>query len=274
MTHKVILIVIDGLAWQVAESETGYLHALAEAGAASILRMQSALPTLSRPLYECLLTGATPVESGILHNGVVRLSTGQSLFHLAAQAGLKTAAAAYYWISELYNRAPYVARRDRFTNDPSLPIQHGVFYQSDDYPDSHLFLDAAHLLQRWQPDFLLVHPMGVDDAGHHHGLDSPAYRHATRRADLLLSDYLPEWRAAGYQTVIVSDHGMTNDRAHGGCRPEERDVPLILVGDVFDHDTAANLAQPVAQTEVFGFVAGLLGVATDNNRLSSLIRNA
>ena len=274
MPHKVILIVIDGLAWQVAENETGYLHALAEAGAASILHVQSALPTLSRPLYECLLTGATPVESGILHNGVVRLSTGQSLFHLVSRAGLTTAAAAYYWISELYNRAPYVARRDRFTDEPSLPIQHGVFYQCDDYPDSHLFLDAAYLLDRWHPDFLLVHPMGVDDAGHRHGLDSPAYRHAARRADGLLSDFLPEWRAAGYQVVVCSDHGMTNDGAHGGCRPEERDVPLVLIGDAFDHEAAVNRVQPVAQTEVFGLVARVLGVAPATTGLASLTVDA
>lgn len=68
--------------------------------------LSCALPSLSRPLYECILTGATPVESGITHNGVSRLSRQESIFHLARAGGKRTAAAAYHWVSELYNQSP------------------------------------------------------------------------------------------------------------------------------------------------------------------------
>ena len=155
MSNKVIYLIIDGLAWQVARDSMGYLLALCEAGEASLYQLESALPSLSRPLYETLLTGRTPVESGIRHNGVQRLSHGHSLFHLVSAAGGTTAAAAYHWISELYNRSPWEARRDRRTDDPGLPIQHGRFYFQDHYPDDHLLLDADDLWRTWQPD--LVH---------------------------------------------------------------------------------------------------------------------
>jgi hypothetical protein len=52
-----------------------------------------------------------PIDSGIVHNNVSRLSNQRSIFHYARDAGLKTAAAAYHWVSELYNRSPFVRPR-------------------------------------------------------------------------------------------------------------------------------------------------------------------
>jgi predicted AlkP superfamily pyrophosphatase or phosphodiesterase len=267
MPNKVIYLIIDGLAWQVARDNMGYLLALYEAGDASLYQLECELPSLSRPLYETLLTGKTPVQSGIRHNGVNRLSNHPSLFHRAQSAGLSTAAAAYHWFSELYNRSPYQPRRDRITDDPSLPIQHGRFYHQDHYPDDHLLLDADDLLRRFEPDLLLVHPMNVDDAGHRHGLDSPQYRNSARQFDLWLAEYVPDWLAAGYQILITSDHGMNNDKTHGGALDCERQVPLFLLGDGFSHDPNA---QP-RQTELCGTLATLLGLTHDLPRCEALL---
>lgn len=38
-----------------------------------------------------------------------------------------TAAAAYHWVSELYNRAPYSIFEDRIQHDETKNIQHGIF---------------------------------------------------------------------------------------------------------------------------------------------------
>ncbi|MGV8894395.1 MAG: alkaline phosphatase family protein [Burkholderiaceae bacterium] len=257
MNRKVILVVIDGLTWQVAHDGMGFLQGLCEAGRASLYRFECELPSLSRPLYECILTGVRPVDSGVVHNDVVRLSKEESIFDLARKAGLKTAAAAYHWVSELYNRAPYDAVRDRFTDDDSLPIQHGVFYHADSYPDDHLLLDGEILRRRHDPDLLLIHPMNTDDAGHRHGLDSAQYRNTARRFDNALSAYLPLWIEQGYQIVVTSDHGMNNDHTHRGVLPEERQVPLFVIGRQFSHDATAQ----ARQTELCGLIAALLGVA-------------
>lgn len=267
MKRKVILVLIDGLAWQVARDSMGYLLALVEAGQATAYALRSALPSLSRPLYECILTGTAPVDSGIVHNGVSRLSNQQSIFHLVQNAGLTSAAAAYHWVSELYNRSPYLARRDRHTDDEGLPIQHGMFYHQDDYPDAHLLLDAEALRRRHDPDFLLIHPMNVDDAGHRHGLDSPDYRNAARRFDALLSEYLPDWIAEGYQILVSSDHGMNNDCTHGGNLPQEREVPLFVIGDGFSHRPGLE----IAQTALCGSMATLMGIAHDKSICTELL---
>ncbi len=70
------------------------------------------------------------------------------------------------------------------------------------------------------------------------GFDSPQYRNAARHADIILSNYIPAWIEQGYQILITSDHGMNNDRSHGGTLPEECLVPLFVVGSQFSHQPA------------------------------------
>ncbi|MDP3814567.1 alkaline phosphatase family protein [Pseudomonas sp.] len=268
MKHNVILVVLDGLNYEVARHALGHLQAYCGAKRAALYQLECELPSLSRPLYECILTGARPIDSGVVHNQVVRLSNQRSIFHYARAAGLCTAAAAYHWISELYNRAPFVAARDRHTSDPELSIQHGHFYYADHYPDSHLFADAESLRLRHSPNFLLVHPMNIDDAGHKHGLDSAQYRNSARVADIILADYLQGWLEAGYQVLVTADHGMNNDRTHNGLLSEERQVPLFVLGEAFSLDPAA---QP-RQTELCGTVCELLGVPHDKPVCRELLK--
>ncbi len=259
MSDKVILVVLDGLNYQVARNCMGYLNGLLEQQRAALYPVQSELPSLSRPLYECLLTGVRPIESGITNNNIARLSHNESIFSLAQSQGKVTAAAAYHWVSELYNRCPFNAVRDRFTNNQQLNIQHGCFYHWDEYPDEALFLDAEHLRQTHQPDFLLIHPMNIDDIGHKYGLDSPQYRNTARHADVILSNYIDVWLADGYQIIVTSDHGMNNDLSHGGILPEEREVPMFVIGDKFTYQDTQ-----VKQTEICGMVCQLLKL--DHNK--------
>ncbi len=256
MSNKVILVVLDGLEYNTAAQCMGFLHALKEQGKATLYKLQCELPSMSRPLYETILTGTLPIESGIVHNHVVRNSTQTSVFSLARENSLTTAAAAYHWFSELYNCAPYDAARDRYTEAPEQLIQYGCFYHQDHYPDSHLYLDAEWLRRKYDPDFLLVHPMNIDDAGHRTGFDSAHYRNTARHSDMSLSYHLPEWIAAGYQILITADHGMNSDKSHGGTLPEERDIPLFVIGERFSHQADCS----PAQTEICGVVCDLLGI--------------
>ncbi|BCD84158.1 hypothetical protein PSm6_05650 [Pseudomonas solani] len=268
MKHKAILVLLDGLNYGVAQHAMGHLQAYCAAGRAALYKLECELPALSRPLYECILSGVPPIDSGIVHNDVSRLSNQRSVFHYARDAGLTTAAAAYHWFSELYNRSPFDAARDRHTEAPELPIQHGHFYWADHYPDAHLFADAESLRLRHAPDFLLVHPMNIDDAGHKHGLDTPQYRNSARVADIILAEYLQRWLDAGYQVLVTADHGMNNDRSHNGLLTEEREVPLFVLGDAFSLD---GYAQP-KQTDLCGTLCELLGVPHDKPVCRELLK--
>jgi predicted AlkP superfamily pyrophosphatase or phosphodiesterase len=140
-----------------------------------------------------------------------------------------TAAAAYCWVSELYNRAPYDPINDREVDDENLPIQHGRFYTEDEYPDIELFSSAAMLVRRFSPDYLLIHPMGMDYHGETFGSDSSEYRNHAIRQDAWLAPLIQEWRQVGYTILVTGDHGINADGVHGGATPEQREVPLFCI---------------------------------------------
>jgi arylsulfatase A-like enzyme len=162
-------------------------------------------------------------------NSIVRLSNKPNVFHAARQAGKVTAAAAYYWYSELYNRAPYDNIDDRETDDESLNIQHGRFYTEDEYPDVELIYSAAHLVRKYSPDYLLLHPMGMDYHGETFGSDTKEYRNRATYQDSKLAPLIIEWTGRGYTIIVTGDHGINKDGNHGGAALEQRTVPFFVV---------------------------------------------
>ena len=252
---RLVFVLLDGLNAETARCRMSFLQALCEAGQLSHTTLTAPLPPLSRPLYACLLSGQTPAVSGIVRNADTRPCPAPTFFHQAQRAGLTTAAAAYHWFSELCNISPFDPARDRLTNDPALPIAHGLFYSEDTYPDAELFRDAEALRCRFNPHLLLVHSMGIDWAGHCHGGISAAYAEAARQVDNLLAQYLPLWLEAGYNLLLTSDHGMDADGGHYDNTPEVRQVPLWQAGPVW-----RNLPRPAAQTDVANLVCKALGL--------------
>jgi predicted AlkP superfamily pyrophosphatase or phosphodiesterase len=211
----------------------GFMEHLVEKGLAAKYIVRAELPSLSRPLYEVLLTGTPVHENGICSNEIRWRSKETSVFDLAKRSGLTTAAAAFYWFSELYGRNPFNPMSDRYQNEESGAIQHGVFYFDESYPDSHLVADAEFLRATYAPDFLLIHPMNTDLAGHRFGPESDEYVRSALTIDSILSHALLGWRGCGYDIVVTADHGMNNHKIHGGSGDEERLVPLYLLsGDV------------------------------------------
>jgi predicted AlkP superfamily pyrophosphatase or phosphodiesterase len=236
----------------------GMLGHLVEGKLASLYKVIGELPGVSRPIYETIHTGLPVTEHGIVSNIIVRKSTKANIFQSAHEAGKTTAAAAYCWFSELYNRAPYDVIEDREVDDDSLLIQHGRFYTQDDYPDSELFTTAATLVRKFTPDYLLIHPMGMDYVGHKHGGNSDAYRNHAIRQDMILASYLVEWMETGYSILVTGDHGVNADGFHGGTTPDVREVPLYLIqpGIIGKGDTQ----ETVSQLQIAPTICKMLGI--------------
>ncbi|QRG65908.1 alkaline phosphatase family protein [Brevibacillus choshinensis] len=256
-SNKVIVVVVDGMQYQAAITQMGFVNHLVEVGKAARYLVKSELPSLSRPLYEVLLTGTPSSVNGITSNHTVRLSGQKSIFHLTKEHGRINAAAAYYWVSELYNRAPFHYVEDRFQNDVEKPIQHGRFYFDDNYPDSHLIIDGETLRREFDPDFLYIHSMGVDNAGHLYGSDSKQYRGSVIAVDTILAQMLPIWMEEGYQIIVTSDHGMNPDGNHGGTGDDERNVPMYGIGSAF---APGVYEEAVPQLAVAPLICRLLGI--------------
>jgi predicted AlkP superfamily pyrophosphatase or phosphodiesterase len=257
---KVIFVVLDGLNAKTAHNHMGFLEHLVEKGIMAAYTIKSEMPAQSRPLYEVLQTGVPAAENGITSNRTVRRSKEQSVFEIAKDNGLKTGAAAYFWVSELYNRAPFQMMEDRIQLDTNALIEHGIFYHEDHYPDSHLIADGDYLIRKKATDYTLIHSMNIDDAGHKFGADSKEYVQAAVRVDAELSQYIWRWMSEGYQIVVTSDHGMNDYHTHNGISDEDRLVPLYLFSDKVIVKDFRKEEAVVPQLEIAPFLCNLLGI--------------
>jgi predicted AlkP superfamily pyrophosphatase or phosphodiesterase len=255
---RVILVVSDALRDDVAAEQMGFLEHLVEVGRATRYTVIAEMPTMSRPLYETIHTGLPVSEHGVFTNQVVRRSKMPNIFQAAVDAGKTTAAVAYSWYSELYNAVPYDLINHREVDDPSLLIQHGRFYTEDAYPDKELLASGAMLVRRFAPDYLLLHPMGMDDVGHKFGADSSQYRNHAVFQDVMLANLIPEWLEAGYTVMVTGDHGMNKDKMHGGSMADVRNVPLYLIKP--DGKGLGNTKETISQLRIAPTVCHLLGV--------------
>lgn len=231
---KVILVIIDGLSYRM-KKYMGYLEALCEDKKAQCHCVKSKLPTLSKPLYNMLLTGVSPIKSGIRSNNIKGKSKDESIFDLAVKNGKKTGAAAYYWIEELYNSGSFDPIKNMEVENKDLPINFGRFYWEDNFPDSHVFIQGERLRIKYDVDFLVIHSMNVDDSGHKHGVLSNEYRKSILKVSDILAIHLPKWIEENYQIIITSDHGMDIYGNHGGTTKLESYVPMWLIGDKFEN---------------------------------------
>lgn len=267
--NKVILVLLDGLNYKNSEY-MGYMTALEREGKAKFAKILSEMPSLSKPLYETILTGKKPVEHGILTNEIPIMSKEKNIFSLCREKDLKTGASGYYWLSELYNFAPFDKLKDTNTHDETKAIQHGRFYTLDDYPDEAVFLDGEHIREKYNPDFLMIHSMNIDDIGHKFGSESKEYRYKIRVADNLLSIFIPRWIKENYVVIVTSDHGMSLDGMHGGKDELESEVPFWIIND----DERIKLSHRIEQVYIASIIGNILGIDTSEmkNRAESIYR--
>lgn len=230
---KTIFVLIDACRYDLGSIYLSALEHRIDYGLGAKYKVTGELPSLSRPMYETLMTGLPMYRHGIGNNNVCRRSYCESVFSLAKEHGLTTGAAAYYWMSELYCHAPFNKQKDRIQTEPgdkSL-IDHGIYYWDDLYPDSHLYADGEWIRNVYRPDFMMYHSMGVDEMGHLHGSESVEYTAAIGGVNDILADLLPVWLEEGYNVVVTADHGMSVQGIHGGNSRDQREVPLYLFGE-------------------------------------------
>ncbi|MDA0597658.1 MAG: alkaline phosphatase family protein [Chloroflexi bacterium] len=226
---KTILIICDGLRNDTAAQQMGFMEHLVETRRGTRFTARTTLPTVSKTSYETLHTGLDAIDHGITGNFVTRPSSSPNLFKLASQYGLSTAASAYYWFFELYVGLTYDPTLNSEHDNLDTPIQRGIFYKADSMPDDEVFARGANLASVKQPDYLLIHVMGLDHASHMSGSDSAHYRNQAIHQDQLLAQFVPDWTEMGYTVILTSDHGHTTDKQHGGTGEEVRNVPLYIV---------------------------------------------
>lgn len=87
---KTIFVLLDACGYEIATEYLGYLEHMADYGLAAKYRVRGELPSMSRPMYETLLTGVPSHVHGITCNEVVRRSSQENIFSMCKKAGLTT----------------------------------------------------------------------------------------------------------------------------------------------------------------------------------------
>ena len=254
---KVAMIMLDGCRFDLGLENLGYLMHLVEKKQASLFKVKGELPSVSRSCYEVLMTGTPAYINGITGNGVVRRSTEESVFELVKQNNGLSAAAAFHWISELYNDANFDLARDRFQHNLNQNIQHGIYY-NDVYPDRCLLADGLYLAREYQPNFLFILPMTVDEYGHEYTGDSKEYREKIAQADSTFAEYIPMLIEEGYDIIVTSDHGMDEFGHHGGTAKSVREVPLFVISESMEKGDRTK--EMISQLMVAPLICQLLGI--------------
>jgi predicted AlkP superfamily pyrophosphatase or phosphodiesterase len=114
------------------------------------------------------------------------------------------------------------------------------------------------LVRKYAPDYLLVHPMGMDYMGETYGADSRQYRNQAIYQDMYLAGLISEWIEHGYTILITGDHGINADHLHGGTTPEQRNVPLYLLRPGVKG--LGDTSQVLSQLQIAPTICTLLGV--------------
>ncbi len=240
---KIVFVLIDGLdvestkymAYLAAQKEHGALYGV----------MNCELPTVSKPIYSTIFTGKSPIITGVTHNKSNFMHAdvyAQSFFERMHGINKISSMAAYYWMRELYFNEKFNSAKHRLSLDEGCSIPYAMFYDDDFYPDRYVFQDAEALRTQHNPDFLLVHTMGVDAAGHGFGANSLQYRNAVRNVDILLAEYATKWLDSEMMVIVTSDHGMHADGAHNDTSKDVREVPYWILGNIPE-----SLAAPTKQ---------------------------
>ncbi len=263
---KTCLIIVDGLRYDTAVSECGYLAAAVEGDLARLWKMESCLPTISAPLYETIHTGLAPVDHGILGNEGIKPSQHANVFSELKAAGRTSGAVAHSYFHTLYGGSAFDPFEHAEINDTDQPIPFARYYSMEGYcpENSCMPSDVDLCAQTWKlardhaPDYLLLHMPACDTLGHWFTSDSSEYRIQAWKTDNALSRLIPRLRDAGYDVFVTADHGMNADGLHGGNQTGLREVPFYA----FSESMSAEKTAVLDQKAIAPTILKLIGVDT------------
>ena len=222
LASRVLLVVLDGLRVDRAASLPA-ISSLAQRGSSGTL--QTVLPSLSNPARAALVTGAPPEVSGVTNNSSFASPPVQSLFSLAREVGMRTAA---------FDTGFWPQAFGDYIDSYSEPSGGPASYEPADLVEwqERCCVEAMQHLARSDAGFHVVGLLAGDEAGHSHGGDSDGYRRVTAAVDECLGRLVD---SAGPATAViaVSDHGHINrwgKGGHGGEEPEVLLAPFAMAG--------------------------------------------
>jgi len=209
--RRLILVSIDGLRADAAQSAAPNLIALAQRGAFT-WRAQAVVPSITLSGHASMLSGETPSVHAMTwpeydsRNATISVPT---ILGIAHDAGLRTAMVVGKQKLAHLNAA---GSTDLF-----------VVCRNDDDVVTRALVEV-----HGEADLVFVHLPDTDLAGHRHGWMSAPYLAALGRADAGLGRLIA---AAGASTtfIVTTDHGG-HGKDHSAALPLDLTIPWVIAG--------------------------------------------
>ncbi|MGC9523226.1 MAG: alkaline phosphatase family protein [Anaerolineae bacterium] len=214
----VLLLFIDGFGYLRYEEarDAGLIPNLVALGEPQL--GLAAYPPSTVVCSAAILTGAPPEVNGVVDRGTTRKTEVETLFDVAAAAGLSVVAVEGDALAFNLRNAEITLSGDRDGNGST---------------DDNVLANALEVLQGPMPDLLWVHFHGIDDAGHAHGPGALEEEAAIAGVDTAIGELLSTLPARTV-VLIFADHGMhTVDEGerlgnHGNLIARDMLVPVWL----------------------------------------------
>ncbi len=249
LSSRVVLVVVDAL-----RADTFFGDAFAsfrrEHPAAATGLVRTSPVSMSTAGVRSMATGTFPDLYDVLHNWGNVASTLPSVPGLARAAGRQTEIFGDSIWRELFPDAFVVAETE-------VKVPRIIFYLRAEtlVDDKRVQRLADRLRKQPPPDFLVLHLVGLDHAGHRRGVKSAGYADVARRTVAHIEEIVR--LLPGDTTVLLtSDHGATDSGGHGGASEAETTAPLFAFG----RGIAAGARVNVNQIDLAPTLSCLMGL--------------
>jgi hypothetical protein len=206
-TRHTVVMILDGARRDAFEQLAALRPALVSLRAqAAVFDGHTGHPSMSRPMYATLASGATPRLHGVTSNGQLGPLRVDTVIAGARSSGfdvlLRDDRSSFWW--------------DLFDATPKERVE--------SLGDTLSRLGAATRA------FAYVHVLDPDEAAHAHGTEGPEYRAALSRALLAVERVAGALDLRRDALIVTADHGHIARGGHGGPEREVVEVPLWMVG--------------------------------------------
>ena len=249
ISRRFITIVIDGCrADRLLEANTPFIDRLRREGT-DYTNTSTVYPARTVTGFSSMFTGAPPTVHGMSSNFVPSLGVKcESIFDALRKEGLT---------GKLVGIAHLI---DAFGHDD---VETVTAVTNNDEIDDALTARAQAVIQRDDPDLLILQLLSVDQTGHARGSYNSEYLAKIEESDRIIERFLNWCQEIGYldeaTVVITADHGQgIGIGGHGHMSPTERYVPCILWGHGVE--TRGAIDETHSVMDVTATIAYFLGV--------------
>ena len=227
ISRRFVVIVIDGCrADRLLEADTPFIDRIRREGI-DYVDTSTVYPARTVTGFSSMFTGAPPRVHGMRSNFVPSLGVKcESIFDALRSAGMK---------GKLVGIAHLV---DAFGSD----VETVTAVTNNDDIDHALAARARAIIERDDPDLLVLQLLSVDQTGHARGSYNSEYLAKIEASDRIIEDFLGWCEEVGYlenaTVLIIADHGQgIGIGGHGHMSKPEIHVPCIMWG----HGIASSL---------------------------------